>query len=64
MCSTGNQLIVTSRIVGYQLRPLDGSLPHFVIQPMDDATVTRFCHNWAEATTSLSHGRSRWLAPC
>jgi len=46
----GNQLIVTSRIVGYHLRPLHENLPHFVIQPMDDTAVRRFCHNWAEAT--------------
>jgi len=42
----GNQLIVTSRIVGYHLRPLHENLPHFVIQPMDDKAVRRFCQNW------------------
>ncbi|HHH40958.1 MAG TPA: NACHT domain-containing protein, partial [Chloroflexi bacterium] len=46
----GNQIIVTSRIVGYHLRPLHENLPHFVIQPMDDTAVRRFCHNWAAAT--------------
>src|SRR5690606_25603076 len=46
----GNQLIVTSRIVGYQLRPLHENLPHFVIQPMEDPAVARFCHNWTNAT--------------
>ncbi|HBY94300.1 MAG TPA: hypothetical protein DEP84_10125, partial [Chloroflexi bacterium] len=45
----GNQLIVTSRIVGYPIRPLHENLPHFVIQPMDDSAVRRFCHNWATA---------------
>ena len=44
--SGGNQLIVTSRIVGYHLRPLHENLPHFVIQPMDDVAVRRFCQNW------------------
>lgn len=43
-----NQLIVTSRIVGYHLRPLHENLPHFVIQPMDDTAVRRFCQNWAD----------------
>ena len=42
----GNQLIVTSRIVGYHLRPLHENLPHFVIQPMDAVAVQRFCENW------------------
>ncbi len=46
----GNQLIVTSRIVGYQLRPLHENLPHFVIQPMDETAVRRFCDNWVAAT--------------
>lgn len=45
----GNQLIVTSRIVGYHLRPLHENLPHFVIQPMDEMAVRRFCDNWVEA---------------
>ena len=45
----GNQLVVTSRIVGYQVRPLPAELPHFVIQPMDDTAVRRFCGAWAEA---------------
>ncbi len=47
----GNQVIVTSRIVGYQIRPLAGSLPHYVIQPMDDVAVTRFCANWTQANS-------------
>ena len=46
----GNQIIVTSRIVGYQLNPLHENLPHFIIQPMDDTAVTSFCHNWTAAT--------------
>ena len=43
----GNQIIVTSRIVGYHLCPLHAALPHYVIQPLDDAAVQRFCENWA-----------------
>ncbi len=42
----GNQALVTSRIVGYQFCPLHAALPHFVIQPMEDAAVRRFCENW------------------
>lgn len=45
----GNQVIVTSRIVGYQVHPLPAALPHFVIQPMDDVAVGRFCAAWAAA---------------
>ncbi|HFD39522.1 MAG TPA: NACHT domain-containing protein, partial [Anaerolineae bacterium] len=46
----GNQVLITSRIVGYSLRPLPGSLPHFIIQPLDETAVGRFCRNWAAAT--------------
>lgn len=46
----GNQIIITSRIVGYHLRSLHANLPHFIIQPMEDEAVRRFCHNWAIAT--------------
>ncbi|MCB0047095.1 MAG: caspase family protein, partial [Caldilineaceae bacterium] len=45
----GNQLIVTSRIVGYQVRPLHKNVPHFVLQDMDETAVRRFCANWAAA---------------
>lgn len=51
----GNQIIVTSRIVGYQIRPLHETLPHFVIQPMADLAVRRFCQNWATANGIPEH---------
>jgi hypothetical protein len=46
----GGQLIVTSRIVGYQVHPLPAELDHFVIQPMDDTAVRRFCQAWTTAS--------------
>ena len=46
--SCGNQIIVTSRIIGYYLHALHQSLPHFIIQPMSNQAITRFCHNWAQ----------------
>lgn len=55
--ATGNQILVTSRIVGYQIRPLYHALPHFVVQPMDDPAVTRFCHNWAKENPGLESYR-------
>ncbi|CAF5077213.1 unnamed protein product, partial [Rotaria sp. Silwood1] len=33
--SGGNQLIVTSRIVGYHVAPLAGPFAHYTIRPMD-----------------------------
>jgi len=42
----GNQLIVTSRIVGYQAAPLSGNLTHVTIQPMEEAAVRHFCSVW------------------
>jgi hypothetical protein len=48
--SSGNQIIITSRIIGYHLKPLPGEIPHYVIQPMGGRAVRRFCDNWAVAT--------------
>ncbi len=42
----GNQLIVTSRIVGYQAAPLSGNLTHVTILPMEEAAVRHFCSVW------------------
>jgi len=45
----GNQILITSRIVGYHAAPLQGDLAHLTIEPMDDPTVDRFCANWSLA---------------
>ncbi|CAF0902133.1 unnamed protein product, partial [Didymodactylos carnosus] len=43
----GNQLIVTSCIVGYYMEPLNGDLiSHYVIQPMNYDDITLFVKNW------------------
>jgi hypothetical protein len=59
----GNQLVVTSRIVGYDLKPLNEFLPHFVVQPMDKVAVERFCTNWAAAPqTAMTAAQGQALA--
>ncbi|CAF4315197.1 unnamed protein product, partial [Rotaria sordida] len=40
--SGGNQLIVTSRIVGYHVAPLDGQFAHYTIRPMDEEHMKDF----------------------
>lgn len=46
----GNQLVVTSRIVGYHSRPLlKGSLTHVTVEPMDDTAISHFCDAWMAA---------------
>lgn len=40
-----NQIILTSRIVGYQFDPL-AWLPHYTLEEMDEAAITAFCHAW------------------
>ena len=45
----GNQLVVTSRIVGYQAAPLSGGLTHVTIQKMEEAAVRHFCHIWIKS---------------
>lgn len=44
----GNQVIVTSRIVGYQSQPLGGDLTHLTIEKMEEPAVRYFCKVWTE----------------
>ena len=44
--SGGNQLIVTSRIVGYHAAPLAGQFAHYTIQPMDMKHTKDFVDYW------------------
>ena len=45
----GNQIIVTSRIVGYHASPLRGNLAHVTIEPMRRIAVEHFCDTWTQA---------------
>ncbi len=46
----GNQLVVTSRIVGYHSRPLlKGLLTHVTVEPMDNNAISHFCEAWIDA---------------
>ncbi len=47
----GNQIIITSRIVGYHVRPIAGHVAHVTIQPMQQVAVEHFCDAWTFATT-------------
>jgi hypothetical protein len=42
----GNQLIVTSRIVGYHAAPLAGQFAHYTIRPMDMEHMKDFVDYW------------------
>ncbi|CAF4571991.1 unnamed protein product [Rotaria sp. Silwood1] len=44
--SGGNQLIVTSRIVGYHAAPLAGQFAHYTIRPMDMEHMKDFADYW------------------
>ncbi|CAF3500287.1 unnamed protein product [Rotaria sp. Silwood1] len=44
--SGGNQLIITSRIVGYHAAPLAGQFSHYIIQPMDIEHMKDFVDYW------------------
>ncbi|MCS6938712.1 MAG: caspase family protein [Roseiflexus sp.] len=39
----GNQIIITSRIVGYYLAPLPAAMPHYTVAELSDAAIRRFC---------------------
>ena len=40
-----NQVLLTSRLVGYQFEPL-ADLPHCTIEDMDELAITAFCGAW------------------
>ncbi|CAF1217853.1 unnamed protein product [Adineta ricciae] len=42
----GNQLIVTSRIVGYHAAPLGGRFAHYIIEKLDTERISGFIDNW------------------
>jgi HEAT repeat protein len=41
-----NQILVTTRIVGYERSGLTGSFPHFTLVELDDEQITTFVENW------------------
>ncbi|CAF3324968.1 unnamed protein product [Rotaria socialis] len=44
----GNQLIITSRIVGYHKQPLSGQFSHYTILPMEMDDTKKFADHWFE----------------
>lgn len=49
----GNQIIITSRIVGYRAAPIAGPVTHVTIQPMQKIAIEHFCDSWTLATHQL-----------
>lgn len=47
--NAGNRLLITSRIAGYHLSPLQGDLAHVTIEPMSPKAVAKFIRNWMKA---------------
>ncbi|HEX4829697.1 MAG TPA: hypothetical protein VH478_01215 [Trebonia sp.] len=48
----GNQVIVTSRYVGYKLMPIESGCAHFGIQPMRRPAVEHFVRSWSAAVNA------------
>ncbi|MEU6025126.1 hypothetical protein [Micromonospora sp. NPDC047134] len=58
----GNQVVVTSRYVGYKLMPVRGGCAHFGIQPMQRPAVEQFARAWTAAVNAeLAVGDQRGL---
>jgi hypothetical protein len=53
----GNQLVVTSRIVGYAASPLS-ELVHFTVEPMGRAAIDRFCAAWTRSVNRIAMPRA------
>lgn len=49
---SGNKVLVTSRIAGYHLSPLPGTLLHVTIEPMTDQELTVFLRGWMQEVTA------------
>lgn len=49
----GNQILITSRIVGYHVRPITGQVAHVTVQPMEQVAVEHFCDAWTLATSQI-----------
>ncbi|CAF0988036.1 unnamed protein product [Adineta steineri] len=47
--SGGNQLLITSRIVGYHAAPVTGHFSHFIIKHMDQDSMKAFVDFWFHA---------------
>jgi hypothetical protein len=47
--SGGNQILITSRIVGYHAEPLSGEFSHFTINPLEKSYIQQFIQYWYEA---------------
>jgi hypothetical protein len=45
----GNQVVITSRPIGYYLAPLPAPLPHYTVEEMSEPAITRFCRTWTAA---------------
>lgn len=59
----GNQVVVTSRYVGYKLAPVRAGCAHFGIQPMQRPAVERFAHAWSAAVNAeLAAGERAGIA--
>ncbi|MEM1319410.1 MAG: caspase family protein [Bacteroidota bacterium] len=42
----GNQVVITSRIVGYHLSPIIRPVTHVTVEPMKRRAIGRFCQMW------------------
>jgi hypothetical protein len=56
----GNQAVVTSRIVGYQVAPLRGEAAQLTIESMGERATDRFCDLYVRAVHQASVPRNRW----
>ncbi|MCB9138607.1 MAG: hypothetical protein H6642_09690, partial [Caldilineaceae bacterium] len=53
----GNQVLITSRPIGYYLAPLSAELPHFVVDELSPAAISQFCHAWCTAVAGEARDR-------
>ena len=45
----GNQVLITSRLIGYRVAPLRCEAAHLTVEPMGPKAISRFCQVWVRA---------------
>ena len=59
--SGGNQVVITSRIVGYELAHLGTRSTHLTIEPMSKIAIKRFCSKYVTAARRSSVTNEKWV---
>lgn len=58
----GNQILITSRVIGYYPLPLPAAFPHYTVEAMSEQAIRRFCQAWQGAAGQADSSQAATLA--